>query len=68
MHAIQFNSIVQGNTIQIPEEYLYLFRSGTQVRVIADDSLMGMHKHHTRLTENDFVGLRIDTSSWKFNR
>jgi hypothetical protein len=69
MSLIQFESVVEGGIIRIPEEYLGTIHSGTKVMVfpqyIPEDSIIPTAKAGT-LSLNDFTELKIDPKMEKF--
>ena len=42
MSVIQFESVVEGNVIRIPEEYVNAIQSGTKVTVRSNDRINGI--------------------------
>ena len=64
MSVIQFESVVEGNLIRIPEEYVNTIHSGTKVTV----RLRNCRADAGNLLPDDFTDLRLDTRDFKFNR
>ena len=71
MSVVQFDSVVEGDIIRIPEKYLNTIHTGTKVTVHSNenpnDSANCMAEAGALLPD-DFTALRIDTRGFKFNR
>ena len=71
MHTIQFETVVNGDIIQVPAQYKQSVHSGVKVRVFADISPKTDEKPKSKagaLSDDDFTALRIDTRGYKFDR
>ena len=71
MSVIQFESVVEGNVIRIPEKYLNTIYSGTKVTVLSHDSskrLRSCRAEAGDLLPDDFTALKLDTIGFKFDR
>ena len=71
MSMIQFETVVNGDTIQIPVQYKKTVHSGVKVRVFADVSPTNDENPKYKagaITDDDFTALQIDTRGFKFNR
>ena len=70
MSVIQFESVVEGNLIRIPEQYI------GQIPAVVAVTLMDVEKPRLRpktkkekpSSIEEFSDLKLDTSNWKFNR
>jgi hypothetical protein len=71
MSVIQFDSVVEGDIIRIPEEYLNTIHSVAKVTVLSqtirEDFVSPTTKAGT-LSLDDFTELKIDTRNFKFDR
>jgi hypothetical protein len=71
MSVIQFDSVVEGNIIRIPEEYWDTIRSGSKVMVHSNEDLnssVNCRAGAGALLPEDFTAFRIDTRGFKFDR
>jgi len=71
MSVIQFESVVEGNLIRIPEEYVNTIHSGTKVTVRSCDHpkrFQNCRAEAGAILPDDFTALRIDTRGFKFDR
>ena len=71
MQTIQFETVVNGSIIQIPDLYKDKIHSGARVKVLTAVSAYNAKKPNTKtsiLTTDDFTALRIDTREFKFDR
>ena len=71
MTAIQFETIVIGNTIRIPDQFATVVPKTVKVTLMpASESKIkfGTKSKAGMLSEEDFVALKIDTLGFKFNR
>ena len=70
MSVIQFESVVEGNVIRIPEEYVNAIHSGTKVTVRSNNPkrLQNCRAEAGALLPDDFTALKIDTRGFKFDR
>jgi len=71
MEVIEFQSVVEGDTIRVPEQYKQFLTKMVRVRIMPMGN--GKIKSARRpgpgmLTPDDFSALRIDTTGWKFDR
>jgi len=71
MEEIEFQAVVEGDTIRVPEQYRQLLTK--IVKVTIEPLCEGKIQYAPRggpgqLTPDDFSTLKIDTTSWKFNR
>jgi hypothetical protein len=71
MNAIAFQSVLQNNVIEIPDQYHF----DTQIPVLVTITLLADNKpviiprrKQGRVTEDNFTALRIDTKNFKFDR
>jgi hypothetical protein len=68
MSVTQFDSVVEGNIIRIPEEYTDAFHSGTKVTVRNNQKRIRNCRSGPRvLVPEDFTAF-IDTRGFKFDR
>jgi hypothetical protein len=65
MRAIEFESIIEGDTIRIPTRYVAEVGSIARVILLTDDSLSAAEK---RFGNEDFSELHIPTKGWVFSR
>ena len=71
MRTIQFETVVNGDIITIPDLYRKKIRSGAKVKVFTVGAAGNAENPKTKagaLTANDFKALRIDTRGFKFDR
>jgi hypothetical protein len=69
MHAIQFDTVVVGDTIRIPDKYRKKIRQGAKVTVLADVSDTPIDKTKAgALSLDDFTEMKLDTRGFKFDR
>jgi hypothetical protein len=71
MSAIQFETVVVGNTIRIPDQYTSNVPSTVKVTLVpAAESKMkfGARSKAGMLSPKDFSAVRIDTKSFVFDR
>ena len=71
MPVIQFDSVVEGNLIRIPEKYVNAIHSGTKVTVRSHDNPKRLQNYRTEagaLSPDDFTALKLDTRNFKFDR
>jgi hypothetical protein len=71
MSVIQFDSVVEGDMIRIPEKYLNTIHSGAKVIVRSSGDLnypVNRRAEAGALLPDDFTELKIDTRNFKFNR
>jgi hypothetical protein len=65
MISMEFNSVIEGDIIRVPEQYKNI--AGSAVRVIIMPSDESAPKRKT-LGPEDFTELKIRTRGWKFDR
>jgi hypothetical protein len=71
MATIQFESVVEGNLIRIPEQYLNAIHSGVKVTVlseISEEHTVSPRAKAGALSSDDFTALKLDTRNFKFDR
>jgi hypothetical protein len=71
MNAIAFQSVVEDNTIHVPEQYQLGNSSPVLVTItlLSDDKpIIIPRRKQGRVTEANFTALKIDTKNFKFNR
>jgi hypothetical protein len=70
MSVIQFDSVVEGNIIRIPEEYMDQIPA--MVTVTLTDAEKTRFRPKTKKEKpaslEEFSDLKLDTSNWKFDR
>ena len=67
--TISFESVVEGDFIQIPDQYKFLFKKGIAVTVVLNSPLRHIDKTGAGvLSLDDFTEMELDTKYWKFNR
>ena len=70
MSVIQFESVVEGNIIRIPEEYINQIPDKVTV-IFADKNSPQFRpkaKKEKPASIEEFSDLKLDTSNWKFDR
>ena len=65
MHAVEFESQVEGGMIRIPERYKSAIGSRVKVIVLTDEHSAAKRG---RFGPEDFTELRLSTRGWKFDR
>jgi len=65
MRAIEFESVIDGDIIRIPQQYIGELRNAVRVILLSAD---GAHVEPKKLSAEDFTELRIPTKGWKFDR
>jgi hypothetical protein len=71
MQTIEFQSVVENDTIHIPEPYKGQLTSPVTVMIFADDIQRPKIHRLTKtgpLTPNDFSAIKLNTKGFKFNR
>jgi len=67
--TISFESVIEDDFIQIPEQYKTLFKKGVAVTVVLNTPSAFMNKTGAgMLSFDDFTDMKLDTRGWKFNR
>ena len=70
MHAIQFEAVINGGSIQIPEQYLNSVPVTVSVTLVpaGQERLKYKPKTKDKLPGIDDFPPVLDTKGWKFNR
>jgi hypothetical protein len=68
MSAIQFESVVEGNMIRIPEEYMGRVSSAVTVTLMDVEKPRLKPKIKKELPNIDEFPAMLDTRGWKFDR
>jgi hypothetical protein len=71
MNAIAFQSVVEGNTIRVPEQYQLDSSSPVLVTITPMPDagpLIIPRKKPGKVTKDNFTALKIDTKNFKFDR
>jgi hypothetical protein len=71
MSVIQFDSVVEGDIIRIPEEYLNTIHSGAKVTIRSNGNpkyFVNCRAEAGALLPDDFTAFKIDTRGFKFDR
>jgi len=70
MSVIQFESVVEGDIIRIPEEYVDQIPDKVIVTFVdkAKHQLRPKTKKEKPVSIEEFSDLKLDTTNWKFDR
>ena len=70
MSVIQFESVVEGDVIRIPEQYIDQIPARVAVTLVDVEKprFRPKTKKEKPSSIEEFSDLKLDTSNWKFNR
>ena len=70
MSVIQFESVVEGNLIRIPKQYIDRIPARVAVTLVDIEKprLRPRTKKENPSSIEEFSDLKLDTSNWKFDR
>jgi hypothetical protein len=65
MRTVEFNSVIEGDIIRVPERYKNITGSTVRVTIMPSEEIVTKRK---TLGPEDFTELKIQTRGWKFDR